>query len=48
MWVRLKGDRIGWCRVDTDREAIEHLKEDIWDIQNDLWDIKHKLKIKGP
>ena len=36
----------GWCRVDTDREAIEHLRWELWDIQSDIMEIKEKLGIE--
>ena len=48
IWLRFikreKGN--GYCKVSTDREAIEHIHEDIWDIQGDLGLIKEKLKIR--
>jgi hypothetical protein len=43
-----KEDKLGFARVDTDRETLEHIREDIWDIQMDLMLIKEKLKIKEP
>ena len=36
----------GWCKVDTDREAIERLLMEITDVQHDLIEIKQKLGIK--
>ena len=46
IWARLRGDKFGWCKVDTDRELMEHILEEIWDVQSDLMDIKKKLGIK--
>ena len=50
IWVRFikreKGN--GYADVDTTREAIEQLREELWDIQGDLMLIKEKLKIKEP
>lgn len=44
---RIRGkEAFGWCKVDTDREAIEGLKEEIWSVQSDLMDIKEKLGIE--
>jgi hypothetical protein len=44
---RLLGKKdFAWCRIDTDREVIEQLKYDMWDIQADLDEIKEKLGIK--
>ena len=48
IWVRFikreKGN--GYADVDTNREVLEHILEEIWDMQHDLWKIKEKLKIK--
>ena len=35
-----------WCNVDTDRETLENILEELWGIQDDLWKIKKKLGIK--
>ena len=43
--AKLRGDHFAWCKVDTDREAIESIREELCDIQSDLWDIKEKLGI---
>lgn len=53
IWLRIrilfhKEEKLGFARVDTDRETLEHIREDIWDIQCDLMMIKEKLKIKEP
>jgi len=53
IWLRIrilfhKEDKMGFAKVDTDRETLEHIREDIWDIQMDLMLIKEKLKIKEP
>ena len=42
----LRRKDFGWCKVDTDREAIEHLRFELWDMQGDLLEIKEKLGIK--
>ena len=42
----LKKADFGWCKVDTDREAIEHIRYELWDIQSDIMEIKEKLGIK--
>ena len=36
----------GWCKVDTNREMLENIMEEIWGIQYDLMEIKEKLGIK--
>jgi hypothetical protein len=46
IYARLRRDKIGWCKVDTDREMLEQIREEIWELQSDLMDIKKKLKIK--
>ncbi len=51
VWVRFrnlfyKDEKLGFARVDTEREAIEHIRMELWDIQTDLMLIKEKLKIK--
>lgn len=43
---KLRGDKFAWCRVDTDRELMEGIREEIWDLQGDVIQIKEKLKIK--
>ena len=43
----LKLNDFGWCRVDTDREAVEYLRCEPWDIHQDLAEIKEKLGIKN-
>ena len=35
-----------YCKVDTDREAIEHLRYELWDIQSDIYEIKKSLGIE--
>ena len=44
-WER---DAEGFCKVDTDRETLEQIREDLWSIQGDLMLIKEKMKIKEP
>jgi len=47
LWYRLtRTKEVGYARVDTDREAIEHLQESIWDLHSDIYEIKKKLGIK--
>jgi len=53
VWIRIlilfrRQDKIGFAKVDTDRESIEHLHQELWDIQGDLTLVKEKLKIKEP
>jgi len=36
----------GACKVDTDREFMEHMMEEIIDIQYDLMDVREALGIK--
>jgi hypothetical protein len=45
--TRIKRKGLGYCKVDTDREMLERIMEEIWDIQGDLIQIKEKLKIKS-
>jgi len=33
----------GWCKVDTDRETLERILDEIYSIQSDLWDIKEEM-----
>lgn len=44
--ARLRRDKILWCKVDSDRDTMENILEEIWDIQSDIYDIKEKLGIK--
>jgi hypothetical protein len=47
LWVRIHRDKhIGFAKPDTLREAIEHVREEIWDVQGDLMEIKEALGIK--
>jgi len=46
-WRSLGKRDFGACRIDTNREAIEHILMEIWDVQSDLIEIKKKLGIKG-
>jgi hypothetical protein len=51
VWLRIrilfhKEEKLGFARVDSDRETLEHIRQDIWDVQMDLMQIKEKLKIK--
>lgn len=51
LWARLtrkfkNEEKLGYCRVDSDRELMERIQADIWTIQEDLCAIKEKLKIK--
>ena len=43
-WIGKKD--FGACKVDTDREFMEHMMEEITDIQYDLIDIREALGIK--
>jgi hypothetical protein len=46
LFYRIKNDKnMGYATVDTDREAIESLKEELWDIEADLYLIKEKLEL---
>jgi len=44
--AKLRGDKFAWCKVDTDREIMENIREEIWNLQGDIFQIKEKLKIK--
>ena len=44
--AKLRGDQFAWCRVDSNRELMENIREELWDIQEDFALIKEKLKIK--
>jgi len=46
LYTKFRGDEVGYCKVDTDRELLENIREEIWEIQLDLIEIKEKLNIK--
>ena len=35
----------GFCRIDTTREAIEHIRMDLWELQGDILEIKQHFGI---
>jgi hypothetical protein len=45
--AKLRRDEFAWCPVDTDREAIEQIKEEIWDLQSEIMEIKMLLEGKA-
>jgi len=36
--------RYSWCRIDSDREILEEILEEIYTIQYDLIDLKEEIK----
>ena len=48
IWIRFfkREESNGFARVDTDREAIEHILEELWSIECDIIGIEEKLGIK--
>jgi len=39
--------KFGWCRVDSSRDTLEHIREELWDLQADIYAIKDRLGIES-
>jgi len=47
LYAKFRGDEFGYTKINTNREMLENIMEEIWDIQGDLIEIKEKLGIKS-
>lgn len=46
--AKLKGHKFCYCRVDSNRDALEDIKEMLWDIGGEIIAIKEKFGITDP